>query len=207
MARDFFINGESMVSVRGAAGTSIATVQQLGLADSPIVVTLDGRYLDVIVNAWGTDLPAEVQYMLSSANISMTLVHVDRSILDVCLQESMGGIAAGGTTDGGGVTTPGQVSRAGARLGNNAARFAATNHYISLGIQSPVASKPWTFYYTYLTGPPMEHPLGVERSIIRVNFRAIAFTNDPWGGGTAQPNTVAGTGAKGAKLWEHSLLV
>lgn len=185
MARDFFINGESMVSVKGAAGTSINPLIQLGLSDGPIRVSLDFRHRDIQVDAWGNEIPPEVQFMLAAATITMTLVHFDRDVLDVCVQESFGGAAA-----------PGFLTRAGSRLGNNAARFAATNHYIGLNILSPVAAKPWRFYFTYLTGTPVEFPLGTEKSLVQLTWRAIPYTQDPWNGGL---------GALGSPLWDYTL--
>jgi hypothetical protein len=199
MARDFFINGETMVSVKGRSDSDISAITQLGLSDSQIRVTLDFRHLDLNVNAWG-EMPADVQWMLAGANISMTLVHFDRAVLDVCLMESMGGVPNGAV---------GGMNRAGQRLGNNAPRFAAGgvngNHLIGLNLSSTVGAKPWRFFYTYLAAPPMEFPLGNERSIIVLNWRAIPYTQDPWGGSSSQPNTVAGTGAQGALLWDHTL--
>jgi hypothetical protein len=189
MARDFFINGESLVLVKGRADSSIGTLSQLGLTDGPIRVRLESRYLEIQVDAWGSEIPAEVQYKLSAVDISMNLVHLDRDVLDVCLMESMGG-----------APVIGQTARAGARLGNGLGRFAAGgalgNHYIGLNITSPVASKPWRFFFTYLVGPPMEFPLGTERSIVTLNWRAIPYTTDPYG---------AGTGAYGASIWDYTL--
>jgi hypothetical protein len=90
-------------------------------------------------------------------------------------------------------------------MGNGAARFAAGNNYIGLNLTSPVANLPYRFWYARLANDPFKAPMGTERQVVSLNWRIIAYSNDPWGGGTAQPNTVAGTGSLGAVLWDHVL--
>lgn len=184
MARDFFINGESMVSVKGNVNTAFPALTQLGLSDGPIRVSLEMAHEDIKVDAWG-QMPPEIQYFLSAANVSMTLVHFDRTLLDNVFLESMAGAPA-----------IGQLPRAGSRMGNNVPRFAANNHFIGLNILSPVAAKPWRFWFSYLAGNPFETPLGTERSVISLNFRVVPYTQDPWGNGT---------GAQGTQLWDYNL--
>ncbi len=184
MARDFWVNGESMVYVKGASASYIANLTELGLSEGPIRIIPSYRHKDINLDAWGL-AAAEVQFMLAECQISMTLIHFDRTVLAACLQESLG-------------ATPlneGTMNRAGARLGNGAAPFAATNHFISLNISSPVAGLPWKFPTTYLTGPPMEFPLGTEKSSVVLNWRAIPYTTDPYNGGL---------GALGTVLWTHT---
>ena len=96
----------------------------------------------------------------------------------------------------GGAASIGALARAGTRLGGGNARLAVGWHYIGLNIQSPIANKPWRFYAAYMTGPPMDHPLGTEKSIITVNWRAIPYAVDPWN---------SGSGAAGVALWDHDL--
>lgn len=194
MARDFYINGESMVSVKGNVNTTISALTQLGLATDPITVTFDTRYKDMIVDAWGQFIPTDVQYFLSSVTIKMNLIHYDQAVLDVCLRESMGGIGV-----------IGQTGRAGQRFGGNVGRFAAGNHYIGLNLLSPVQNKPFRFYYAYMIGPAEVLTLGTEKSIASVTWRAVPYTNDPWGGGSAQPTTSPSTGALGAVIWDNTL--
>lgn len=183
MARDFQINGECLVTVKGAAGSGIATLQELGLAADPITVTPVFKHKDINVDAWG-EAPAEVQWMLAEVFINMTLIHFDQSILDICIRESMAGAAA-----------IGQMKRAGARMGNNTARFNASNHYVGLNLSSPVQGKPWRFFFTYMPSSPLVVPLGVEKKIIQVGWRCIPYTQDPYG---------SGTGAENYQLWDHS---
>lgn len=208
MARQFVINGESLVVVRGAVNTLIAAKTELGLAADEIRVTTNFKHKDMIVDAWGSEVPVDVQWMLADCLIDMNLIHYDPAILDECLHLSMGYAAV---TPGPGATMPaggpgvavGSTMRAGTPLGNNLPRFAQGNNYVGLTILSPVASKPYRFYYTYMTGPAMTLPYGTTKSITRVQFRAIPYTNDPYGGGTAQPLTVAGFGAQGATIWDN----
>lgn len=185
MARDFFINGENMVWVKGSSASNIANLSELGLSEQPIRVSPEFRHGEITLSAWGNQIPVEVQFMLAAVNITLTLINFDRSVLDYCVQESMGGAAAIGT-----------MPRAGSRLGNGAARFAATNHFIGLNIASPVGGKPWRFYATYLPGNPIEFPLGNERSTVTMTWRAIPYAADPWNGGA---------GASGIPLWDHTL--
>ena len=194
MARSLHVPGEAMVAVRGASDSSISARINLGLAASELKITPVFKKLDVNVNAWG-DAPVDVQHMLDEVRISMDLVHFDRDVLDELIRLSMGG----------GSAVIGEVNRAGTLLGNNTARFAAGNRYVSMYISSPVSNKPWRFFYAYLADNPVDFPVGVQRSIVNCNFRAIPYTNDPWGGGTAQPNTVAGTGALRAVIWDHNI--
>ncbi len=186
MVRDVFINGETLVTVRGSAGSAvIGSMQQLGLAVSSIRITPNYNHLAVTADAWG-QAPFEMQFMLATVNISMTLVHFDRVVLAACQAESMGGSAS-----------EGQLTRAGTRLGSNAALYSAGCHYISLGLTSPQAGSPWLFYFCFMTGPPMEFPLGTERSLVVTNWQAIPAANDPW---------QLGLGAQGAYIFSHDTL-
>lgn len=191
MARDLFINGPTLVGVKGSVSTALANLIGLGLSDMPIRVSFNGRHMDVNVDAYGGEIPMEIQYKLTDVVIAMTLMHVDMDVLRVCLAESMGGMGAAGD---------GVLPIPGARLGNNAALFAATNHYISLNISSPVGNLPWRFKHCYLMGNPLEIPLGTERSIITVAWRCIPYTTDPYAAG----GTVGG-GTLNYPLWDHTL--
>ena len=178
MARSFFINGESLVLVKGRSDGPLGALTQLGLTEDPVRVSIEERHRPIIVNATG-EVEPETQFMGASATITMNLIHFDRTVIDYCLMESMGGAPN---------NTPGQMARAGTTLGNGAARFAAGgpfvgNYYIGLNIASPVAGKPWRFYYTFLTGNPFSQGLGTEKSIIQLTWRAIPYVADPWNNG------------------------
>ena len=195
MARDFQISGPAMVSVKAGSASQIASLTQLGLSDAPIKVTPRFFHEPLNVDSWGARyVPADYQVFIADVEISMTLIHVDRTVLQVCLA-----LAAGNPL----IATEGFMAVAGTRLGNNTARFAATNCYIGLNITSPIQGLPWRFLYAFLTGA-QEFPLGTEKSIFNLSWKAIPYTNDPWGGGTAQPSTSASLGAAGAILWDHT---
>lgn len=185
MSRDFQINGESLVKVKGMTGTAIGSLSELGLSPGPINVTFDFRHRDINVDAWGGEIPADVQGMLAAVNINMPLIHIDYDILNACMRESMCGSSATGT-----------LVRAGTRMGGNAARFAAGNHYIGVNILSPIIARPYRFLFSYLTGPPVVIPLGTEKSVFQLNWRVIPYTQDPWGNGS---------GATGQVLWDNNL--
>lgn len=183
MARTFFVNGESMVTVRGNSSSSIGSTTQLGLSDGPIRISIEFRHKDIQVDAFGGEIPPDVQWMLAAASISMTLVHYDVNVLQSCIQESMASSSSEGT-----------MSRAGDLMGGGNPLYSAGNSYIALGILSPVGNIPWRFYASYLTGNPITYPLGTEKSLVQMNWRAIPYAQDPWGGGT---------GAQGVILYDH----
>ena len=184
MSRDFYINGESLVSVKGRDASGFGTLTQLGLSEGPIVLTFDFRHRDINLDAWGREIPADVQWMLASVSITIPFIHFDPDVLASCLMESMGGAPAFG-----------QTARAGQRMGGGAARFAAGNRYIGLNLSSPGAARPWRFYFSYLTQTPVSWPLGTEKSIVTTHWRAIPYTTDPWNGGL---------GAQGAVIWDNT---
>lgn len=197
MARDYQINGATMVSVKGRSDSLIGSLTQLGLPFSPIRVSPTFAQKPITLDAWGGIVPNEIQAMLAAVTITMDLIHFDRTVIDLCMIESMGGAPAIGST-----------AAAGVRLGNNLPRFAASttadangiirsgNHFIGLNLSSPVGLKPWRFYSAYLTGSPIEFPLGTEKSVVQMVWQAIAYTPDPWNGGL---------GAAGAIIWDHVL--
>lgn len=180
MARDFFVNGESLLEVQGGANSSIVTnLTELGLCSDPVRIRPSFRHRDINLDAWGGEIPADTQWMLAEIQINCTLIHVDISVLEEIIRLSMGAPAAFG-----------QMARAGTRMGNNSALLSATQAYFKLVITSPVAARPWRFFATFLAQPPLEFPLGTEKSMIPVQFRVIPYTQDPYGGGTGAQNYV-----------------
>lgn len=180
MGRDIYINGETMVNVKGNSGSAIGSLTQLGLTDPQgiVTITLNYNHDDILVDAFGPNVPMDEQVFLSDAEITMTLVHFDEAVLEECLRLSLAAPVFG------------QLSRAGTRMGANNARFAVGNSYIGLNIASPVAAKPWRFLTAYLTGPPVSWPLGTKRSLVSLKWRAVPYVQDPWGGGTGSQGVV-----------------
>lgn len=182
MARDFLVNGETMIYCKGQAGSAIASTQELALAADPVRITLNYYHRDINLDAWGGQVPADTQFMLADATIRFTAIHLDRAIMSECYRLSQCGPSG----------YPGLMGRAGQRMGNNQALFSAGsaatganagNFYITLGLSSPVGQLPWQFFYCYLTGTASEWPLGTEKSMVPMTWRAIPFTRDPYNGG------------------------
>lgn len=194
-----------MVSVKGRSDSTIPSLTQLCLCDTPITVTMDNEYRPMHVDAWGQASP-DVQIMLGGATISMRAIHYDETVLRECIRLAMGG-----------ALTEGEFGRAGRRMGSNLPRFAPAgtldangvsqpgNNYIGLNISSPVDALPWRFWYTYLAQPPFTWLLGTEKTIVTLYWRAELYTQDPWGGTASQPNTTPGTGALNSILWDRTL--
>lgn len=178
MARDWYINGEALVKVSNAA---LGGVQELGLTDSPIHISPTFHHLDMRVDAMGGQAPPETQFMLMEARITMSLIHFDYGVLNSCIQSSMAGAPAVGT-----------MPRAGSLMGNSVALGASGNNLITLGITTPVGPAPWKFYACYLTDFPW--PLGTEKSVVQLTWRAIPYTVDP-------------VTADGIVVWDHSFLI
>lgn len=191
MPRQYFINGESMITVKGTVSSPlIASVVQLGLTQDPIRIMEDFHHEDIRVDAYGKHNPPELQMFGSQALLSMNLVHYDPLVLQECIRLSMGGTN--------GAASEGQQSRAGTLMGGNQPLYAALNNYISVNILSPEGGVPWLFYACYLANRPVEYPLGTERSVVQLNWRAIAYSVDPWNNGT---------GSAGVPVYAHTTLV
>ena len=178
MSRDYHINGETLVQVKGRTDSAIGSLSELGLADSPVVVSPTFFHSDINVDAWG-DAAAEVQVMLAEIRVTMSLIHFDRTVLEECVRLSQGYPSA-----------EGRLARAGTRLGGNNARFAAGNNFVGLNLTSPIEGRPWRFYFAYLINPPFSWPVGTEKSSVSVTWRVIPYTQDPWQGGLGAGNQI-----------------
>ena len=183
MARDFYVNGETMCSVKGNSSSSISAISQLGLCTDQVSISFQNNHQGIQVNTFW-DIPPEYQYALGEATITTNLVHFDYTVYKECLRLSAGGAPA-----------VGQMPRAGSRMGGGVARFAPGWNFISLNFSAPVGGQPLNFYNCMLTGPAASFPLGNERSIVQLQWKACLYQADPWGGGT---------GALGAVLYTFS---
>lgn len=201
MARDFIINGETLVKVKGMGALSqdptVVSPQpklwELGLAADDVRVIPRFHHKDVMVDDFGPEVPAEVIWMLAEVGITMTLVHYDRGVLDRCLAESMGGWATG-------VQEAGTLTGMGTLMGGGRPRFSENCHFISLNLLSPVLAQPWRFPTAYLAGLPAEVPLGTKRSLVRLNWRAVPYR--PFFT-TADGTTTQEIKSAGAVLWDR----
>ena len=197
MARDFHIAGEAMVSVKqGSPAGAIATLSQLGLAVGGIRISPTFHHLDIHTDDWGGGVPAEVMWMLCDVHIDMTLIHYDRTLLETCVQESMGGAISDGTLIG-----------AGKPMGGLQSAGLASNHYIRLNLASPVDGRPWRFLSAYLAHRPLEMPLGTKASEVRLNWRAIPYQALNTAEGLPTSTYANGNELKsaGVVIWDHTL--
>ena len=167
-----------------------------------MVITPVVRHREVYPDDYGTQqVPAETIYSLAYCFIDMTLVHFDNDVLNACIMESMAGGGAQGIINtirfgnsilglllGGllgvpqGVSVPktisavaGVLAPAGSLMGNGLPAFASGNHYISLNLLSPQLGFPWRFPTSYLTEQPIVIPLGTEKSMVKMRWKAIPY--------------------------------
>lgn len=150
MASNYYVNGNTLVTADGS---------ELGLSEGSVTIAIQPKHLDIKVSTFA-DVPPELQAMLAEATISMVLVYFDPAIVETVLRKSM---AAG---------TLGQMPVAGTLMGAN-------GFFTSLQISSPTGGRPWTFPGAFLTGNPVSWPLGNERTLLQMNFRAIPYSSDP----------------------------
>lgn len=182
MARNIYINGETLVQVKGGShnsGFAISRLSELGLSTDPIQINFQFNYRDLKTSDFGPTTPPEIQYNLASCTIDMTLVHFDSAVLDVCMSESMGGSYNQVIPDVprafGAIA--GMMVGAGTTLGHGLPLLASGNHYISVNLTAPQRQigSHWRFRSCHLTGPPTYFPLGTSRSLVKVQFRAIPY--------------------------------
>jgi hypothetical protein len=188
MARNYYLNGESMVAIKGRADCPYPSLTNLGLTDSPIQLSIDYRHLLIRVDAYG-DCPPEIQSFGSFAYIAMTLVHFDYDVLMFTVAEAMG-------------SSPGEgmLGHAGTLMGGGLARFGAGGingwHYVGLNVISATGKPPWRFLNSVLFEQPLSFPLGTERSLVGVRWASIPYSVDPWNGGL---------GSYGVPIYDHNL--
>ena len=160
---------------------------QLGLASEESRITPNYVHMDVKVDDFGPQIPAEVLAQMSDVNIAMRLIHYDRNVLDACLAESLG---LNGGNFAAGIMTP-----AGYPLGQNLPVLASGCHYISLNLTSPQLNFPWRFPASFLTGPPVIIPLGTTTTIADLNWRTVPY---------ARQTPLIEIQSSGRVLWDHT---
>lgn len=184
MALVIFENGPTLVQVKGHAGTAISALSDLGTSEDQVTWSPRFFHDDVIVGGtYGPNVPADLQFMLADAIITMNLVYFDIAILEACIREANAGSSAVGT-----------MPRAGTLMGGQIARFTSGNHFIGLNFTSPVEAKPMRFLASYLTGQPLSFPIGPKRSVVQLQWRAIPY-----------PEGNIFSGSAGIKLWDNTL--
>lgn len=207
MARDFQIDGECLASVRLGAHISVSGslsgIAEFGLTQKEVIVLPTFYHADLIVDDFGPNVPPELLWMIAEVRIFMTIIHYDESLFDQLMNEAMCG-SADGTLVG-----------AGAPMGANKVLYASGNHLVGLSLTSPVLGKPWLFPATYITGQPLEIPMGTRRKVLRINWRAIPYTTPPGQSvlvtsgsqAASSGNTPSfGLASSGVQLWKRSLV-
>lgn len=180
-----------LVSGMGISGNASVVsgsyVQELGMSDMPIDISLNWRHKNLHTDDFGPEVPYDLMWQLAEATIRMTLVHYDDYVLQQCFIESMGG---GGYADPNssysGLVFPGRfMMPAGTLIGGNIPLYQSGCHYMSLSIvpgnltnnaiQSGYRALPWRFLTCVLAEPPFSVPLGTQYSVTRLNWRAIPY--------------------------------
>lgn len=187
MAQSYIINGECLVQVKGMVGTPIESTQKLGLAKEKIVITPRFFHDWMKVDDFGPNVGPDKMWMLAEVHIRMTLIYFDDSILKICIRESM----AGGETEG-------TFVGCGTPMGAGVALYNENNHYISLGLTSPVLKEPWLFPATLLWETPVEYPVGTSASEVVCHWLAVPYV--------PLPSTGLELLSAGAVLWQHANL-
>ena len=170
MARDFHIEGETLVRVRFGAHISGNVRKELGLAQEDVIVTPNFRHRDVIIDDFGPNIPPEILWQLADVRIRMTLIHFDEHILDICTSESMaGGVDAV-------FKEAGTMAPAGHLMGGGGPLLSSGNHFIQVNLAAPQLGIPWRFFASYLCEQPLRYPLGTRVMAVGCNWRAIPYT-------------------------------
>ncbi len=177
------------------------------MASEGIRITPRFSHLDIHADDFGPEVPPEVLWQGADCEIRMTLVHYDSAMLDICLQQAMGGARQivppiGPTGIFGPIGTP---------MGSLLPLLASGNFYMSLNLASPVLGMPWHFPACYLTGPPVEIPLGTERTLAVCIWRAIPYVSTFTSGmtltssGSLDTISFSEILSSGAILWDRNV--
>jgi hypothetical protein len=123
-------------------------------------------------------------------SLRMTLVHYDPIVVGACIAHAVGA-----------APELGLIGEAGT-LGAAGTPLLAKGHALRVNLICGNDS-PWRFYKCYLDGNPFEAPLGVERTLLQINWRCLPV---------AQSGFVLGRGyiqepkSRGAKVWDRGVL-
>lgn len=181
MGRDFVINGETLVLVKGhnaLAGPSDLDgrrrpyLHELGLAEGQITVSPRFIQQDIKCDDFGPSIPAEIMFQLADVTVSMSLIHFDQDVLEYCLSEALcRPVDSNDNINLTSWTLPG----AGALMGNGLSLTKRGNYFVSLNLTSPKLGRPWRFPASFLTSS-VTLPLGTRRTVAQLQWRAIPYT-------------------------------
>lgn len=209
MARDFYINGPSMVKVKVGAHIPLSgsfidgRFVELGLTTDSIQIAPVFRHRDVYADDFGPTTPAEVMSELAEVRIGMNLVHYDSEVLNVCVSESLGAtmFSPGPVAD----YDFGALPPAGSLLGNYCQPLESGCRFVSLNIIPGDGSDAlgWRFPTSYLHEQPWVLPVGVKASYAELSWRAVPYRVPALLNGS--PNYSGEIVSSGATLWSHTL--
>lgn len=199
----------------GAEFDEIVSVE-LGLTSESTVIVPRFYHQDVHSDDFGTEVPAEVLINLADVNIRMTLVHFDMDVLRICMRMGMG--FGPGTVDD--LAEDGGLGPCGQPMGANEVVGLHPNRFIRMSL-IPARFQgngfPWRFKSCYLDSRPLEIPVGTERTLVKLSWRAIPYRSyvdttsesadqqvTEGGGITGEAsNTTIGIRSSGCILWDH----
>lgn len=175
MSRDFIVNGPCMVLVQGGAhfglisdGPSIFDRTELGLCSEGVRISPRLRHRDIYVDDFGSACPVEVLWDGAEVEIYTPLVHYDRAVLSLCVQEATASRVTA-------VNNEGTIGSVGTPLGNGYPVLSSGNYYIQLSLTSPTLRVPWTFAACYVNGQPLEIPIGTKNTMAVVHWRSVPY--------------------------------
>lgn len=167
---------------------------ELGLPEGKIIISPKLIHKDVVIDEFGPDSAADVRTLCHEVKVDMTLIHYDQWVLDTVKAESMGG----GQVAGG---FAGTLPPAGHTLGRGLAPGSSGCHFMSLSLFPTIfGGVPWRFPTAYLTSDPLEIPIGTEKSMVRLVWRGIAYTQ--YDGNAPGDNELP---TSGLVLWDHGV--
>ncbi len=198
MPRNWFVNGPSLVKVKGGDHWATGTLSgksnvalELGLAVSKIRVAPTLYRENLKADDYGKNAAPDVQWNLANVTVHMTLSHYDDNVLSLCRQDMMAVPGALNTTLFGLPTLDGTAAPAGTPMGKGLPMFFSGNNLISLNILSEEYQNPWRFKSCYLADTPFDYPLGMTNSEVILTWTAIPyqplFIPTPLAGNIGQP--------------------
>lgn len=200
MGRDFQVDYEVMVRVKGSVQSYIFEPMDLGLCSEGISITPAWKHKDINVDDFGPDVPAEILCMMAEVSISIPLIHYDPDVLNACLSESLGGFqTTTGENDNILIPAPGIMMPAGTPLGGGVELYGSGNHYISLSLCSAISGGSFHFPAAFMTKAPMTLKLGQKTRIAMTTWRAIPYVS------FAQNAGPEGISSSGVILWDTDI--
>lgn len=178
MARDFVINGPTMVHVKGGAHGALTEYTELGLSVDQIRVVPNFGHEDVPCTDFGPNAPPDVLTRLASVRVDLTLVHYDADVLHYLLNESLGW--------GEPNLTDVRMAPNGTPLGAGLPMYASGNHLVTVSLTAAhmggnvvegndLTRPDVVFRSCYLDDVPAVIPLGTNATQAAVRLRAIPY--------------------------------